>query len=480
MVPVFYALFGSVHKLKYNLAMNYFLRCGLCAVLSFSFFLQGCAYHGKIHRGIYHHSDFEEKINARVMVVSGKFFPEIISADGFGKYNYRLTDGLPVAVADALGTLFTEVEVNEYKYRKNYDFIVEVDYVAHIGIGPSRFTVENVLVPLYSWQPIVQTNLTLTVRNPRTGYAVARFDETAYSIVPTSRTDTGLAVANFFKLITLGLLTPLETQLFGAKLRKILERGISRNLYYEIMPQMKDDRVNFTREHETETTNVRVDGKFIPFMQATVYIVTDNSLGSGFFISPDGYIVTNAHVVGQARDVGVVLYDNQAILDKTSPDAKLRKDTVRNKVRFAKVLKTNRTRDLALLKMEGEHFPWLELETDRSAYTTGKPVVAIGAPRGIEWTATQGVLSAARDTNGVDTLQTDTAINGGNSGGPLIDLQTGKVLGVNSWGLISEANLRALQRGTHGLNFAVSAFEVQRTLGVTQPVNPDDFAHPED
>ena len=139
----------------------------------------------------------------------------------------------------------------------------------------------------------------------------------------------------------------------------------------------------------------------------------------------------------------------------------------------ARVLKRNKTRDLALLKVEGENFPWLELETNRQAYQTGKAVVAIGAPRSIEWSVAQGILSATRDQNGVDTLQTDTAINGGNSGGPLIDLQTGKVIGVNSWMQISNPDVVSLQRGTHGLNFAISAFEVTRTLGISQPINPD-------
>ncbi len=150
-----------------------------------------------------------------------------------------------------------------------------------------------------------------------------------------------------------------------------------------------------------------------------------------------------------------------------------------NKVRFGKVLKSNKRRDLALVKIEGENFPYLELDTDRSHYVTGTPVAAIGAPQGIEWSVTRGIIGAARNHNGRYVIQTDAAINGGNSGGPLINLNTGRVVGVNSFGR-SPVNVNDLQSGTESLGFAISAFEVQRTLGLTQPVREDDFPNPAD
>lgn len=447
----------------------------LCAAL----IMQGCTYHGKIRRGIYKHPDYIEKINARVMVVSNKYFPVTVSADPYGQYNFRLSDGLPIAVADALGTLFTEVDVNEYKYRKNYDYIVEIDYEAKLEPGAAKIQLQNVLTPVITFAPVLTTYLTLTVRNPQTGYAVARYFDVTYKFPPLKNNDTALWLANFFKVITLGLLSPLEFQIMGSKIRKMLENGITASLSDKIMPKMEEDRVNFTQEHETEKTNVRVDGKYIPFMQATVYIYTDNAVGSGFFISPDGYIITNRHVVGNNRDVSVVLYDERNLMDKTDPMSWPETDKMANKVRFGKVLKTNKTRDLALIKVEGENFPFLEMETDRRKYTTGAEVVAIGAPKSIEWSASQGVISATRDNNGVDTIQTDAAINNGNSGGPLISLDSGKIIGVNSWARVAQ-DVEEAKKGIQNLNFAISAFEVQRTLGVTQPVNPDDFVHPAD
>ncbi len=449
-------------------SMNFHRACAfaLCAAV----LLGGCTYHGKIHRGIYRHSDYQEKVNARVMVVADKFYPETLTVDGSARYSIRLSDGFPVAVADALGTLFTEVDVNEYKYRKNYDYIAELDYKADLLPGRAEVRLQNTLTSQVIFRPFLYTQLTLTMRNPQTGYAVARYNESVYTPLPNADTNAWLWWTRLLRVITLGIFTPLDVQAYGSQIRRMMEKGITDTLRHEIMPQMADSRLNFTKSHETEKTNTRVDGKFIPFMQATVYIHTDDSLGSGFLISPDGYIVTNRHVVGDSRDVSVILYDQRALMDKTDPFLMADPEKTVNKVRFAKVLKTNKTRDLALLKMQGENLPYLELETDRSAYTTGREVAAIGAPKGIEWSVSRGIISAVRDRNGIDVIQTDAAINHGNSGSPLISLQTGRVLGVNTWGR-SEAE---------SLNFAISAYEVRRTLGVRQPVNPDDFPRPED
>ena len=433
-----------------------------------------CTYHGQIRRGIYKQKDFKDKINARVMVVSDKYFPSNYTIDAEDRYIYRLTDGLPVAVADALGTLFTEVEVNQYQYRKEYDFIVEIDYHVQAYMEVKRYVRQGAIFPRYYADPKMKSTLLLTVRNPKTGYAVARYSATQETMLNSARTNGLLWVTGLLRGLTFGILSPIDIQVFGGKLGKQLEKDIADSLSAQIMPHMQEDRINFTQTFAQQAP-VRVDGKFLPFLKATVYIHTDTNVGSGFLIDPLGYIVTNAHVVGKNRDVGVLLYDEQALLDKTDPTQIVMAQTIGNKVRFAKVLKVNKQRDLALLKIEGEKYPYLTLETDRSTYVTGKQVAALGAPRGIEWSVTEGIISAVRDNNGVDTIQTDSAINNGNSGGPLVDLTTGKVVGVNSWKLIADEDLHSLRQGIQGLNFAISGFEVARTLAVTQPVHEDDF-----
>lgn len=461
--------------------MSHSLFSRICALfLAASVLLGGCTYHGKIHRGIYRHSDYQEKVNARVMVVADRFYPETVTLDGSGRYTIRLSDGLPVAVADALGTLFTEVDVNEYKYRKNYDYMVELDYHADLLPGRAEVRLQNTLTSQVIFRPLLYTELTLTVRNPQTGYAVARYTEDSYTPMPNAQTNAWLWWTGVLRIVTLGIFTPLDVQAYGGQIRRLLEKGITNTLSREIMPKMADSRLNFTKAHETEKSNTRVDGKFLPFMKATVYIHTDTGLGSGFLISPDGYIITNRHVVGNSRDVSVVLYDQRGLMDKTDPFLPADPQKTVNKVRFARVLKTNKTRDLALLKMEGENLPYLELETNRAAYASGEEVAAVGAPEGMEWSVSRGIVSAVRDFNGIDVIQTDAAINHGNSGGPLISLRTGRVLGVNTWGKNAGPSLEELQSGIQNLNLAISAYEIRRTLGVSQPVNPDDFPHPAD
>ncbi len=136
--------------------------------------------------------------------------------------------------------------------------------------------------------------------------------------------------------------------------------------------------------------------------------------GSGFIIASDGYIVTNSHVVDDADSIKVTLSDKREL------DAKL--------------IGTDKGSDIALLKIEATGLPSVELG-DSSKLKVGQWVYAIGAPFGLDYTATQGIVSALSrhlpDGNYVPFIQTDVSINPGNSGGPLFDLN-GKVIGVNS------------------------------------------------
>ena len=138
-------------------------------------------------------------------------------------------------------------------------------------------------------------------------------------------------------------------------------------------------------------------------------------LGSGFVIDADGYILTNHHVVDGASEVNVRFADQ---VDHE-----------------AEVIGTDPQTDLALLKIEaGEPLPYLTLG-DSDQVRVGEDVVAVGNPFGLGGTVTRGIVSAiGRDINAgpyVDFIQTDAAINRGNSGGPLFDME-GNVIGVNS------------------------------------------------
>jgi serine protease Do len=153
-------------------------------------------------------------------------------------------------------------------------------------------------------------------------------------------------------------------------------------------------------------------------------------LGSGFIISPDGIILTNAHVVRDAKDVTVKLSDRREYT--------------------AKVLGLDTATDIAVLKIDAKGLPVVRLG-DPKSLEVGDPVLAIGAPYGLEQTATSGIVSAkGRSLPGdavVPFIQTDAAVNPGNSGGPLFD-GTGSVVGINS-------QIYSRNGGFQGVSFAI-------------------------
>lgn len=154
------------------------------------------------------------------------------------------------------------------------------------------------------------------------------------------------------------------------------------------------------------------------------------SLGSGFIISNDGYILTNAHVVNEADEVIVKLTDKREFK--------------------AKIVGSDKRTDVALLKIEATGLPKATLG-DPNKLKVGEWVAAIGSPFGLEFTMTQGIVSAKGralpQENFVPFIQTDVAINPGNSGGPLYNLD-GEVVGINS-------QIYSRTGGSVGLSFAI-------------------------
>lgn len=152
--------------------------------------------------------------------------------------------------------------------------------------------------------------------------------------------------------------------------------------------------------------------------------------GSGFIVSPDGYILTNAHVVAQADEVTVKLTDRREFP--------------------AKVVGSDSRSDVAVIKIDARDLPVVSIGDDKSL-EVGEWVLAIGAPFGLENTATAGIVSGTSRTIGgespVPFIQTDVAVNPGNSGGPLFNLE-GEVVGINSM-IFSQSG------GYMGISFAV-------------------------
>jgi serine protease Do len=154
------------------------------------------------------------------------------------------------------------------------------------------------------------------------------------------------------------------------------------------------------------------------------------SLGSGFIISADGYILTNAHVVSGANVITVKLTDKREFR--------------------AKVIGSDKQSDVAVLKIEAKALPTVKIG-DASKSKVGQWVVAIGSPYGFDNTVTSGIISAkARslpDETYIPFIQTDVPVNPGNSGGPLFDMY-GNVIGINSM-------IYSRTGGFQGLSFAI-------------------------
>jgi serine protease Do len=158
-------------------------------------------------------------------------------------------------------------------------------------------------------------------------------------------------------------------------------------------------------------------------------------VGSGFIISRDGYVLTNAHVVSGADEVLVTLTDRREFK--------------------AKVLGTDERSDVALLKVEASNLPYLAMG-DPGKIRVGEWVIAIGSPFNLNNTVTAGIISAkARDTGEyLPLIQSDVAVNPGNSGGPLINMR-GEVIGINS-------QIATMSGAYNGISFAVPIDEVMR------------------
>ncbi|HEX6894448.1 MAG TPA: trypsin-like peptidase domain-containing protein, partial [Bryobacteraceae bacterium] len=169
----------------------------------------------------------------------------------------------------------------------------------------------------------------------------------------------------------------------------------------------------------------------------------EHGLGSGVIISPDGYIVTNNHVVQGAVDIRVTMSDKRVF--------------------SAKLIGTDPLTDLAVIKISGKDFTSVPLG-DSTKLHPGQSVLAFGNPYGYRFTVTRGIVSALNRPNPDPTnrrkpgefIQTDAAINPGNSGGPLVDAR-GQVIGINTF-LISGTG------SFSGMGFAIPTQIVKPTV----------------
>ncbi len=186
--------------------------------------------------------------------------------------------------------------------------------------------------------------------------------------------------------------------------------------------------------------------------EAVVQVRTPSGLGSGFFISPEGYLITNFHVIEGETQISVEVYHQRS--------GQLERRTYKQ----VRIIAMNKFRDLALLRVEDPGAPaFVSVPLgDSDTLAVGERVFAVGSPLGLERTVTEGIISTkTREMQGDLYLQTTAQINPGNSGGPLFNLR-GEVVGVT--------NMK-ISFG-EGLGFAIPVKAVRDFL-----VNRDAFAY---
>jgi serine protease Do len=178
----------------------------------------------------------------------------------------------------------------------------------------------------------------------------------------------------------------------------------------------------------------------------TALITREHAIGSGVIVDPDGYIITNAHVVEGAQRIHVALpMPSVDIPERMAPVGKQR-------IVEARLVGLHKETDLALLKIDQTGLPTLSLGSRRPVHQ-GQLVFAMGSPEGLENSVTMGVVSSvarqADPSRPMVYIQTDAPINPGNSGGPLVDSE-GYVVGINTFILTTAG-------GSEGLGFAIPA-----------------------
>jgi serine protease Do len=202
-----------------------------------------------------------------------------------------------------------------------------------------------------------------------------------------------------------------------------------------VSPEMNEELQEFFRRFGIPMPGQRPDAPRPPGGRGGDDEPQQRGVGSGFILSTDGFVMTNAHVVDGSDEVFVTLTDKREFK--------------------ARIIGTDKRTDVAVVKIEAANLPAVKIG-DIGRLRVGEWVMAIGSPFGLENTVTAGIVSAkGRDTGDyLPFIQTDVAINPGNSGGPLINMR-GEVVGINS-------QIYSRSGGFMGISFAIPIDEATR------------------
>ncbi|MEZ4818498.1 MAG: trypsin-like peptidase domain-containing protein [Bdellovibrionota bacterium] len=235
---------------------------------------------------------------------------------------------------------------------------------------------------------------------------------------PKEKLSNILAIASLFIFIGLGY--GYYKKFYRPHQQTSQKNTLTQSNASEITTNLHTQQNTTQRSRESEKS----DRAIKELLNSTATVIGESSTGSAFFVSRDGYLVTNHHVTQNMRNIQVQTYDQ-----------------IKHK---ALLIRFDASRDLSLLKIDSKNYVPFVIG-DATEMEPGDQVITIGAPHGLAFTVTQGIISyVGRKINGHAYIQADVAINPGNSGGPMINAR-GEVIGINNF----------ILRQTQGLNFAI-------------------------
>jgi S1-C subfamily serine protease len=428
-------------------------RIGFLALLALPALIGGCTYNGQLESSFYtpsQHDDlYGKKFPMSIAVIEGPRLKNATFSASAGGHAVEIPLGDPLcgAIESELRNIFVKTAIVDDAKKGKFDLYVypEIDWVEVY-----RDTSHGVLGYRVKFQAQVRD-----VRNHYTVHKFATEKAVLYTPPPEALGAQAVMGASLFLLAPVTI--PITTQAVGEKAKELIGGTIT-EIVHEFGNSLAEDgairdvaAINAPAPDTGAASAAparasvakRRKSKYDALLDAVVKIRTADGFGSGFFITGNGLIVTNRHVVGDERTVSVKTRDGAVTLGQVT--ARDSED------------------DLALVRVQGRHDAFLRLSNGEDA-GIGNDVIAIGTPEGLDWSVTRGIVSALRSDRIGHLIQTDAAINHGNSGGPLIDLSSGLVIGVNTLGVRKDI--------AEGLNFAVSSEDVLRRFGTQITTTP--------
>lgn len=431
---------------------NALLPAFIVAAMTILFGVGGCTYSGTLDKSFHtpsaRHEFDHDKIPLSIAVVDGPALEKMTFTASNGGHGVEipLGDSIANALQAELAGIFAKSGIVDDTKGDAFDLYVypKVDWIEtgrHWGSGRLWYTAK----------------FEATVESERYHYTVTKFEtEKKIAYVPPGEAIGAQVLLGASMGLLAPVTVPVTTQAVGERAKELIGKTIS-----DFVTQFGDAIVDrgqaedfaiFVRQgidpstasaatRPAAVTNTsappykRPKSKYDDLLDSVVTIGTAGGFGSGFFATRDGLIVTNRHVVGTEKTVSVRTRDGG--------------------VNLGTVVARNAAKDLALVRIGGGPYTFLHL-SDGSHAGIGNDVIAIGTPEGLDWSVSRGIISAVRQIKSTRLIQTDAAVNHGNSGGPLIELTSGTVVGVNTIGFRKDL--------AEGLNFAVSSEDVRSTF----------------